>query len=192
MYANGGNLLPKAQSTNVKHAYLLDEDPRGFDRDFFSINPKEAEAMDPQQRLLLETVYEGMESAGYSMQQLRGSSTAIFVGCMFYDYQYTAVRGIDSLPQYHATGTGSSILSNRVSYFYDWRGPSVTLDTACSSSLVALHQAVCALRNGEAGMAVAAGSNLILGPEPFISESKVCNCTDLSPAPTTRLFDNTY
>ncbi|KAH7014517.1 uncharacterized protein B0I36DRAFT_299443 [Microdochium trichocladiopsis] len=160
-------------STNVKHAYLLDEDPRGFDRDFFSINPKEAEAMDPQQRQLLETVYEGIESAGYSMQQLRGSSTAVFVGCMFYDYQYTAVRGIDSLPQYHATGTGSSILSNRVSYFYDWRGPSVTLDTACSSSLVALHQAVCALRSGEANMAVAAGSNLILGPEPFISESKL-------------------
>jgi acyl transferase domain-containing protein len=167
--------LTKAQSTNVKHAYLLDEDPRGFDRDFFSINPKEAEAMDPQQRMLLETVYEGIESAGYSMQQLRGSSTAVFVGCMFYDYQYTAIRGIESLPQYHATGTGSSILSNRVSYFYDWRGPSVTLDTACSSSLVAMHQAVNALRNGEASMAVAAGSNLILGPEPFISESKVCN-----------------
>ncbi|KAK5657220.1 hypothetical protein OQA88_3278 [Cercophora sp. LCS_1] len=160
-------------STNVKHAYLLDEDPRGFDRDFFSISPKEAEAMDPQQRLLLETVYEGLESAGYSMQQLRGSSTAVFVGCMFHDYQHTAVRGIDGLPQYHATGTGSSILSNRVSYVYDWRGPSVTLDTACSSSLVALHQAVCALRNGEATMAVAAGSNLILGPEPFISESKL-------------------
>lgn len=162
---------------NVKHSYLLDEDPRAFDRDFFSINPKEAESMDPQQRILLETVYEGMESTGYSMQQLRGSSTAVFVGCMSYDYQYTAIRGIDSLPQYNATGTAASILSNRVSYFYDWRGPSVTIDTACSSSLVALHQAVSALRNGEAEMAVAAGSNLILGPEPFVSESKVCNTT---------------
>ncbi|KAH7370426.1 hypothetical protein BKA65DRAFT_387250 [Rhexocercosporidium sp. MPI-PUGE-AT-0058] len=160
-------------SMNVKHSYLLDEDPRAFDRDFFSINPKEAESMDPQQRILLETVYEGMESTGYSMQQLRGSSTAVFVGCMSYDYQYTAIRGIDSLPQYNATGTAASILSNRVSYFYDWRGPSVTIDTACSSSLVALHQAVSALRNGEAEMAVAAGSNLILGPEPFVSESKL-------------------
>ncbi|CAG8959745.1 hypothetical protein HYFRA_00001651 [Hymenoscyphus fraxineus] len=160
-------------SMNVKHSYLLDEDPRTFDRDFFSISPKEAESMDPQQRILLETVYEGMESTGYSMQQLRGSSTAVFVGCMSYDYQYTAIRGIDSLPQYTATGTAASILSNRVSYFYDWRGPSVTIDTACSSSLVALHQAVSALRNGEAEMAVAAGSNLILGPEPFVSESKL-------------------
>lgn len=162
---------------NVKHAYLLDEDPRAFDRDFFSINPKEAEAMDPQQRMLLETVYEGLESTGYSMQQLRGSSTAVFVGCMSFDYQFAAIRGIDSLPQYHGTGTAASILANRVSYFYDWKGPSVSIDTACSSSLVALHQAVSALRNGEAEMAVAAGSNLIIGPEPFVSESKVCFTT---------------
>ncbi|KAI0445800.1 hypothetical protein F4803DRAFT_108074 [Xylaria telfairii] len=160
-------------SANVKHAYLLDEDPRAFDRDFFSINPKEAEAMDPQQRMLLETVYEGIESTGYSIQQLRGSSTAVFVGCMSFDYQFTAIRGIESLPQYHGTGTAASILANRLSYFYDWRGPSVTIDTACSSSLVALHQAVSTLRNGEAKMAVAAGSNLIIGPEPFVSESKL-------------------
>lgn len=74
------------QSTNVKHAYLLDEDPRVFDRDFFSITLKEAEAMDPQQRLLLETVYKGIESTGYLIQQLRGSLTAVFVGCMSFDY----------------------------------------------------------------------------------------------------------
>ncbi|KUJ09893.1 ketoacyl-synt-domain-containing protein [Mollisia scopiformis] len=160
-------------SMNVKHAYLLDEDPRAFDRDFFSINPKEAEAMDPQQRVLLETVYEGVESAGYSMQQLRGSRTAVLVGCMSYDYHFMAIRGIDSLPRYHATGTAASILANRISYFFDWRGPSATIDTACSSSLVALHQAVSALWNGEVDMAVAAGSNLILGPEPFVSESKL-------------------
>ncbi|KAI0423560.1 hypothetical protein F5Y09DRAFT_336482 [Xylaria sp. FL1042] len=160
-------------SMNVKHAYLLDEGPRAFDRGFFSINPKEAEAMDPQQRILLETVYEGIESAGYSMQQLRESSTAVFVGCMSFDYHFTAIRGIESLPQYHAAGTAASILANRVSYFYDWRGPSVTIDTACSSSPVALRQAVSALRNGEAKMAVAAGSNLIIGPEPFVSESKL-------------------
>lgn len=129
--------------------------------------------MDPQQRMLLETVYEGVESAGYSMQQLRGSATAVFVGVMFLDYQNVSVRGIESLPQYHATGVAMSILANRVSYFYDWKGPSVAVDTACSSSLVALHQAVQSLRSGEAEMAVAAGSNLILGAEPFVSESSV-------------------
>ena len=132
--------------------------------------------MDPQQRVLLEIVYEGIESIGYSMQQLRGSSTAVFVGCMSHDYLFNSVRDINSLPQYHGTGTSASILANRVSYFYDWKGPSVTIDTACSSSLVAVHQAVSALRNGETKLAVAAGANLILGPEQFIVESKV-GCT---------------
>ncbi|KAI0975861.1 hypothetical protein F4678DRAFT_484062 [Xylaria arbuscula] len=173
-------------SMNVKHAYLLENDPRAFDHNFFSISPKEAEAMDPQQRMLLETVYEGIESTGYSMQQLRGSATAVFVGCMSFDYQFAAMRGIESLPQYYATGGAASILANRLSYFYDWRGPSVTIDTACSSSLVALHQAVSALRNGEAKMAVAAGSNLILGPEPFVSESKL---NMLSPTGRSAMWD---
>lgn len=133
--------------------------------------------MDPQQRCLLEIVYEGIESAGYSISQLRGSSTGVFVGAMSYDYQYVAMRGVDSLPQYHATGTSIAILANRLSYFFDWRGASLALDTACSSSLVALHQAVLSLRSGQVDMAVAAGVNLILGPEPFIAYSKVCPST---------------
>ncbi|KAF4442643.1 putative polyketide synthase [Fusarium austroafricanum] len=141
-------------SSNVRHAYLLDKDPRAFDRDFFGISPKEAQSMDPQQRMLLETVYKGIESAGYSMQQLRGSNTAVFVGVMFLDYQLISARGLDSLPQYHATGVAMSILANRLSYFYDWKGPST-------------------LRSGEAKMAVAAGSNLILVPDLFVSESSL-------------------
>jgi hybrid polyketide synthase/nonribosomal peptide synthetase ACE1 len=151
----------------------MDEDPRVFDHSFFQIHPKEAESMDPQQRILLETVYEGIESAGYSIAQLKGSQTAVFVGQMNNDYYNILIRDVDSAPQYFATGATLSIMSNRVSYFFDWKGPSVTMDTACSSSMVALHQAVQALRNGEAEMAVAAGVNLILGPEMYIFESKV-------------------
>lgn len=161
------------QSANVTQCYLTEEDPRLFDHSFFSINPKEAESMDPQQRILLETVYEGVEAAGYSMQQLRGAEIAVFVGQMNNDYFNILVRDVDSAPQYWATGATMSIMSNRVSYCFDWRGPSATIDTACSSSMVALHQAVQALRNREATMAVAAGVNLILGPEMFIAESKV-------------------
>lgn len=76
-------------------------------------------------------------------------------------------------PVYTATGIGRSILSNRVSYFFDWHGPSMTIDTACSSSLVAVHLAVQALRSGESRVAFACGSNLLLGPENYIMESKL-------------------
>lgn len=129
--------------------------------------------MDPQQKLLLEVVYEAVEAAGYSMHDLQGSDTAVFVGQMTDDYRDVLFRDMEVIPQYAGTGSSRAILANRVSYFFDWHGPSVNIDTACSSSLVALHQAVQALRSGDSKVAIAAGSNVILGPETFVMESKV-------------------
>ncbi|KAJ4386024.1 hypothetical protein N0V93_008915 [Gnomoniopsis smithogilvyi] len=173
-------------TSNVTKSYMLDEDRRVFDYSFFNINPKEAESMDPQHRILLETVYEGIESAGYSMQKLQGSATAVYVGQMTADYYDVLSRDIESMPQYMVTGTSRCITSNRVSYFFDWKGPSVTLDTACSSSLVAVHQAVQELRRGQSTLAIAAGVNLILGPELYIAESKLHM---LSPTGRSRMWD---
>lgn len=129
--------------------------------------------MDPQQKILLEVVYEAVETAGYSISKLRGSSTAVFVGQMTDDYYDILLRDVDNIPQYAGTGSARSIVANRISYFFDWKGPSMNIDTACSSSLVALHQAVQSLRSGESELAVVAGVNLILGPEHYITESKV-------------------
>ncbi|KAK2606646.1 hypothetical protein N8I77_005380 [Diaporthe amygdali] len=172
--------------SNVTTSYMLDEDSRVFDHNFFNISPKEAESTDPQHRVLLETVYEGIESAGYSLQQLKGSATAVFVGQMTADYYDVLARDFDSIPQYMSTGTSRCLTSNKVSYFFDWKGPSVTIDTACSSSLVAVHQAIQELRHGESKLAVAAGVNLILGPENYIHESKLHM---LSPTGRSRMWD---
>ncbi|KAL4783545.1 acyl transferase domain-containing protein [Aspergillus varians] len=128
-------------TSNVKHSYLLTEDPFRFDAQFFGIKPVEANSLDPQQRLVLETVYEGLESAGLAINGLHGSDTAVYVGVMGGDYADMLNRDPDSFPTYFATGTARSILSNRVSYFFDWHGPPMTIDTACSPSLVALHLA---------------------------------------------------
>ncbi|TVY17879.1 Hybrid PKS-NRPS synthetase prlS [Lachnellula arida] len=173
-------------STNVQRSYLLSEDYRVFDAQFFNIHPMEANAMDPQQRILLEAVYEATEAAGLPLENLRGSNTAVFVGLMSEDYSAHLLRDPDSTPIYIGTGTARSILSNRISYFFDWHGPSMTIDTACSSSLVSLHQAVQSLRNGESKIAVVGGTNLILSPEPFIAESKL---KMLSPGSQSRMWD---
>ncbi|RCI10044.1 hypothetical protein L249_8500 [Ophiocordyceps polyrhachis-furcata BCC 54312] len=162
----------KAGCTNAKKAYLLSEDIRKFDAAFFRTSPHEAESMDPQQRLLLETVYEATEDAGIPLKA-DGSNTAVYVGNMTGDYHEMLLRNPQHLPKYMATGTARSILANRVSYFFNWKGPSMTIDTACSSSLVAVHEAVTALRLGVSDVACAAGTNLILGPEMMISESKL-------------------
>lgn len=161
-------------STDVEGcAYLLEEDWREFDASFFNINPREAESMDPQQRILLESVYEAIESSGYRLDQMNGSRTSVHVGIMTADFADLQLRDTETLPTYHATGTARSILSNRISYFFNLKGPSVTVDTACSSSLVALHQAVQGLRSGDAQTAIVAGANLILEPAMFIAESKL-------------------
>lgn len=158
-------------ASNVLEAYLLTEDPRTFDAQFFSISASEAEAIDPQQRVLLETVYEGIESAGLTIERLQGSPTAVYVGAMCDDYSDVIYNDAESIPKYAATGSARSILSNRVSYFFNWTGPCMTIDTACSSSLVGVHQAVQILRSRESDIAVAAGSNLIFGPSK--SENRV-------------------
>ncbi len=160
-------------ASNVTKAYFLEDDPRMFDSAFFGIAPREAEAIDPQQRLLLETVYEAMEAAGLSLNQMRGSDTSCYVGVMTGDYAEIVTRDPESFSQYMATGTSRAIISNRVSYVFDWGGPSMTVDTACSSSLVAVHLAVQSLRSGESTVACAAGSNLILNPDTFIGEASL-------------------
>ncbi|POS79314.1 polyketide synthase/peptide synthetase [Diaporthe helianthi] len=160
-------------TSNVTESYLLEEDPRVFDAGFFNIKPVEAHATDPQHRILLETVYEALESAGLPIENVAGSQTAVFVGQMWSDYNDHLQRDMDSLPTYAGVGTARSILSNRISHFFDWHGPSATIDTACSSSLVAVYNAVLTLRNGDSPMAVVAGANVILTPEPYIGESKL-------------------
>ncbi|KAL9109110.1 MAG: hypothetical protein Q9227_006201 [Pyrenula ochraceoflavens] len=173
-------------ASNVLDAYMLSDEPRAFDSQFFNIQAGEADSIDPQQRVLLEVVYESIEAAGLTLESLQGTPTAVYVGVMCDDYTDVIYYDSESIPKYAATGSARSILSNRVSYFFNWNGPSMTIDTACSSSLVAVHQALQVLRSGESRVAVAAGSNLIFGPKMFIAES---NLNMLSPTGRSRAWD---
>lgn len=103
-------------------------------------------------------------AGGHTIETLRGSNTAVYVGMMCDDWAQLVNRDWEATLTYAATGESRAIVSNRISYYFDWHGPSMTIDTACSSSLVAVHQGVTALRNGECPVAIAAGANLILSP----------------------------
>ena len=161
------------------------DDPFAFDPSVFGISPREAEQIDPQQRLLLEVVWEALEDAGLTPSSLAGSNVGVYVGASNVDYQNSASFDPAAIESHFMTGNALSIISNRVSYIFDWRGPSFTIDSACSSSFVALAQALTAIEAGIVDTAVVAGVNLLLSPAPFIGFSRA---SMLSPTGLCRPF----
>ncbi|ACL75235.1 SDR family NAD(P)-dependent oxidoreductase [Ruminiclostridium cellulolyticum] len=136
-----------------------------FDPLFFNISPREAEYMDPQERIFLETVWHTIEDAGYTRATL-GSNVGVFVGAMYAHYQFF---GVEESAKGNITTISSmlSSIANRVSYFFNFQGPSIALDTMCSSSLTSIHLACESLRRGEIAVAVAGGVNTSLHPYKY-------------------------
>lgn len=164
-------LAERIKKARTRGGYL--KDLKGFDAEFFALSKMEADNIDPQQRLALELTWEALEHARIPASSLRGGSVGVFVGSSTNDYSYLAMMDPRTAHPYAITGTASSIIANRVSYFYDFRGPSVAVDTACSSSLVAVHLGVQALRTGEADVVVAGGVNALVTPAVTIGFDEV-------------------
>jgi polyketide synthase PksN len=141
-----------------------------FDPLFFGISPAEAMYMSPEQRLMLQSVWECLEDAGYGGDTLKGSDTAIFMGCG--PTSYISLMAHLPVEAYSVTGSVSSVGPNRISYYMDWHGPSNPIDTACSSSLVAVHRAIEAIRAGHCQTAIIGGVNALLAPDVYISFTK--------------------
>ncbi|HEV7360331.1 MAG TPA: polyketide synthase Pks13 [Mycobacterium sp.] len=155
-------LAARIAQARTRGGYLTDI--KGFDSEFFAVAKTEADNIDPQQRMALELTWEALEHARIPASSLRGTAVGVYVGVSNNDYGFLAISDPTTAHPYAITGNASSIIANRVSYFYDFRGPSLAVDTACSSSLVATHQAVQALRNGECDVAVAGGVNALITP----------------------------
>ena len=159
-----------------------------FDPQFFGISPKEAPHIDPQHRWLLELTYEAFENAGIKASELKGSDTAVYIGQFMHDYEQLQLDSASHhmMSSHSATGPSMTLTANRISYAFDLIGPSVTLDTACSSSLVALDMACKAVLNGDSGLAIAGGVNILLRPELTMS---ICKASMLSPDCKCQSFD---
>ena len=141
-----------------------------FDYETFSISRREAENMDPQQKMLLEVALQALEDSG---MQYVGSNTGVFVGIGQAEQYELTTADLESINAYSVTGSALSIPSNRLSYCFDLRGPSMSVDTACSSSLTAFHLACQAIRDGTCSAAVVAGVNILINPSTVIQFSQL-------------------
>jgi acyl transferase domain-containing protein/acyl carrier protein len=179
----------KPGKTYVKQGGFLKERVDYFDPLTFGMSPREAHTLDPQQRLLLEVTWEALEDAGLPLEKLVGSPTGVFIGSFALDMKMLQSSPLnrDVLYSYSTTGASMTLLANRLSYVFDWRGPSLSIDTACSSSLVATHYACQSIWRGECTLAVAGGSNVMLRPEYFMV---MCKGHYLSPQGRCRAFDS--
>lgn len=117
------------------------------------------------------SAYEALENAGIPIESVRGSNTSVHIAVVSRDYDRMIYKDPSDIPKYHLTGCGDATVCGRISYNFDFRGPSVTIDTGCSGGMVAVHQACQSLRLGETSMALVGGTNLLLGPDMTIAMS---------------------
>ncbi|XP_070847252.1 fatty acid synthase [Chaetodon trifascialis] len=163
------------------------KDINHFDAAFFGVHPKQANTMDPQLRLMLEIAYEAIIDGGLNPVTLRGSKTGVYIGVSGSEASEAFSRDPEELLGYSMTGCQRAMLANRLSYFFDFSGPSTAIDTACSSSLLALENAFHAIRQGHCDAALVGGVNLLLKPNTSVQFMKLGM---LSPEGTCKSFDS--
>ncbi|KAI0403571.1 polyketide synthase [Xylaria palmicola] len=170
----------------TKGGYFLDHDLHDFDNDFFGISAVEASTMDPAQKQLLEVAYEACDGAGVSREQLAGSMTGVYVGNFCPEQCLAGLKDVEAMTPYTATGASTAMLSNRLNYALDLKGPSLTVDTACASSAYALHMACAGLRVRDCDAALVCAANTIRSVEAQMFMSKL---GALSPTSRCHTFD---
>ncbi|KYN15123.1 PREDICTED: fatty acid synthase-like [Trachymyrmex cornetzi] len=179
-WSSGLHGLP-ARSAKIK-------DLGNFDASFFGVHPKQAHVMDPQLRMLLEVTYEAIVDAGVNPSTVRGSRTGVFIGVSSSESDEFWMRDTDGINGYGLLGCSKAMFANRVSFAFDFNGPSYAMDTACSSAMYGMHQAVTAMRAGECDAAIVGGLNLLLRPEAslqfhrlnMLSQDGKCKSFDVS------------
>ncbi|MDP4182128.1 MAG: SDR family NAD(P)-dependent oxidoreductase, partial [Bacillota bacterium] len=147
------------------------DDVDKFDPLFFNISPREAEFMDPQERLFMEITWNAIEDAGYSKTSLNGQNIGVFVGVMWGQYQLFSYEFDGSII---SGGSSYASIANRISYYFNFFGPSMAVDTMCSSSLTAISLACDSIHKGESSMAIAGGVNVSIHQNKYalISQGK--------------------
>ncbi|KAI1736434.1 hypothetical protein F4680DRAFT_469083 [Xylaria scruposa] len=155
-----------------------------FDHKFFKKSPRESANTDPQQRQLLQIAYQAVEQSGYFHSSSPDKNVGCFIGICSCDYE--ANVACHAANPFTAVGNLQSFIAGKISHYFGWTGPGLTIDTACSSSAVAVHQACRAIISGECKSALAGGSHVMTNPLWF---QNLAGASFLSPTGQCKPFD---
>ncbi|KAI0117598.1 hypothetical protein F4776DRAFT_673079 [Hypoxylon sp. NC0597] len=162
--------------------FLKDVD--AFDHKFFKRSPREAASMDPQQRLMLQAAYQAVEQSGYFNSPNVDTHIGCYLGTCAVDYEnHVACHPTNA---FTATGNLRAFIAGKISHYFGWTGPGMTIDTACSSSAVAIHMGCKAILTGECNAALAGGVETIGNALWF---QNLAGATFLSPTGQCKPFD---
>ncbi|KAI2833232.1 hypothetical protein CBS133816_597 [Aspergillus niger] len=154
---------PRPGTIQTKHGYWLqDIDLSNFDTSMFKMSGPEVGRLDPQQRLLLEVVWEAMQNAGETRWQ--GKEIGCYVGSFREDWLILHHSDPLDINPFEVSGSVDLALANRISYEFDFKGPSMTVKVGCSGSGTCLHLACQAIAHEDCMSAIVAGSSIILTP----------------------------
>lgn len=151
----------EVKKTNYVRAKGLIKDIDKFDAKFFGILPKDALLLDPQQRILLECTWHALEDAGYVSEEQAGR-IGVFVGCGYNTYYPKIILPHQEFADKEiaaALGNANDYVSTRLSYKFNFTGPSLTVQTACSTSLVAVTLACNSLLEYQSDISIAGGAS---------------------------------
>lgn len=140
-----------------------------FDATFFGLSEDEARMCDPQERLVMQALYYALQNAGIRADKLRGTRTGLFLGYEYAEYEHLLRRNLHRVPSAPALSSSSPIyyLANRISFLYDFKGPSEVVNASCASSALAIHRAAQALAQGECDLAICGGVSLNLFADDY-------------------------
>lgn len=143
---------------------LKDKQMTNFDLNYFGVHSKQADCMDIQVRNALETTYEAIIDSGYNPLELRGSSIGVYYAVSNSECEFYWTSREEFVNGYGVSGCAKAMFPNRISYCFDFRGPSYAVDTACSSSIIAVNHAFNDIISGKCDAAIVVGSNIVLRP----------------------------
>ncbi|CAG4933551.1 unnamed protein product [Colias eurytheme] len=144
-----------------------------FDAQFFKVHYRLGNSMDSMARKILEQAYDAIYDAGVSSEQLSGTKVGVYVGTCFSETEKACFYVANTRNGFGIAGCNKSMFANRVSYWLNAKGPSMSVDQACCSSTVALDLAYQALKHGEIDSAIVGGANICLHPQSSVHYGRI-------------------